>query len=65
MKDPLIDMQTRLAFMDDMLQSLNDAVSAHDQKLARMERSLVMLREQLQALPADAGTPDDDLPPHY
>lgn len=63
--EPLIELETRLAFLDDLVQTLNDAVATHDQQLNRLERSLADLKEQLQALPGGESANEDEAPPHY
>ncbi len=65
MTEPMIEIETRLAFLDDLVQTLNDSVAAHDRKLQQLESTLADLKERLLALPgADSGS-EDEIPPHY
>lgn len=65
MKEPLIELQTRLAFLDDLVQALNDTVAAHDQKLDRIECAIADLKDQLRDRPGDDEVDEDRAPPHY
>lgn len=63
------DLEARLAFQDDLIESLNDVVSRQDRELARLADRLLRLEARLQDLAAAAGGPDDaqghEVPPHY
>lgn len=63
----LIDLQSRLAFQEDMLQSLNKTCFEQDQKLQFLEQQNKELLEHLRGLLArdNDGAPDDQPPPHY
>lgn len=69
--EQLVDLQTRFAFQEDILQALNDIVTRQQQQIDVLERELQLHREKLtdlmQAL-ADRGpvqAPADERPPHY
>lgn len=64
MQEPDVELQTRLAFLEDTVTTLNDVVAAHEQTIERMERILGDVRAQLAAVVAD-GAEADDTPPHY
>ena len=66
-------LETRLAFQEDWLDTLDHAVTDQARRLDKLEQiSALMrqrLREQQHALQADndmpASRPEDDIPPHY
>lgn len=64
LKESLIELQTRLAFLDDTVTALNDAVAGHEQKIERLERALLAVQEQLRTMDA-TGNADEQAPPHY
>ena len=67
------NLETRLAFQEDWLDTLDHAVANQARRLDKLEQvSALMrqrLREQQYALQADndtaAARPEDDVPPHY
>lgn len=64
MKDLLVELETRFAFMDDTVNVLNDAVAGHEQKIERLERALLAVQKQLREM--DVNSDDDEqAPPHY
>lgn len=64
MEELLVELQTRLAFLEDTVTTLNDVVSAHEQTIERLERALVTVQEQVAGLDSQ-GDADDAPPPHY
>lgn len=64
MKDRLIELETRLAFLDDTLNVLNEEVAGHEQKIARLERTLLAVQQQLRTM-NDTQDDDEQAPPHY
>lgn len=66
-------LETRLAFQEDWLDTLDHAVTDQARRLDKLEQiSALMrqrLREQQHALQTDNDTaaprPEDDIPPHY
>ncbi|MEH6564767.1 MAG: SlyX family protein [Halopseudomonas sp.] len=63
----LDELETRLAFQDDTIQSLNDALGQQQIALDRMRRSLELVAKRqadmVALMPGDEG--DDQPPPHY
>lgn len=63
----IADLEVRLVFQDDTLQTLNDVVAAQQMELAKLRRSLeVLARRQADlaaSMPEEAT--DDAPPPHY
>jgi SlyX protein len=65
-EDPIIDLQSRLAFQEDHLDQLNTTVARQQLEIEALQRQLGELRRELRemavnARPAGAETP----PPHY
>jgi SlyX protein len=62
----LTELETKLAFAEDLLETLNQTVVRQQTQLDSMQQQLRLLHQQLQdALPGDARTPRDEIPPHY
>ncbi|HWR77797.1 MAG TPA: SlyX family protein [Thiobacillus sp.] len=64
----LTELETKLAFAEDLIETLNQTVIRQQAQLDSMQRQLRLLHQQLQdALPDadDARTPRDEIPPHY
>jgi SlyX protein len=67
LEERLTELETKLAFVDDTLGTLNDAVAAQDRRLHDLRNALDRLRHELLAmrgaLAHDAA--DEPPPPHY
>jgi SlyX protein len=65
----LIDLQTQLAFQEDLLTSLNDRVYAQDREMQKMQMAIARLIEQLReqngAAEQGDNQPSFEKPPHY
>lgn len=59
----LADLETQMAFQDDLLDQLNAVISRQDLELRDLERRLQRLEDSLQQLSRPAER--IDLPPHY
>lgn len=66
------DLQSRMAFQDDTIQTLSDVMAEQQQQITRLEKALELHREKLLELMADleqrsvnAGQAVDERPPHY
>ncbi len=72
-RDRLDALESRLAYQEDWLDTLDQALAAQDRRVAQLERTNDMLRERLRNLRQsvdhmsddDAPTPSDEIPPHY
>jgi SlyX protein len=62
----LTELETKLAFAEDLLETLNQTVIRQQAQLDSMQQQLRMLHQQLQdALPDEARSLRDEIPPHY
>jgi len=66
MQNQLVELETKLAFQEDMIQALNRTVAEQQQELLEMKRDIEELQTQLRALaPSLASGITDEPPPHY
>lgn len=66
LKARVAELETQLAFQDDLLQSLNQVVIRQEEQLLAIIGELKSLREQVAALSAAPGkTSNEEPPPHY
>lgn len=68
--DRITDLEIRLAYQEEPIQSLNDVVSELNAEVATQQKQLTLLYQQFKLLaPGDgaakAENPRDDIPPHY
>lgn len=60
------DLESRLAFQDDALQTLSDVVYEQERVIERLRLQMQALIKRLEDLQGQVGVPDDDVPPpHY
>ena len=59
----LTDLETRIAFLEHLLDKLNGVVTKQQDQLDAQASELIRLREQLES-PSDT-MPADERPPHY
>jgi SlyX protein len=66
MESRLIELETKLAFAEDMLDTLNTTVFRQQERIDLLERQLRLLHQQIQALrPEEERDLRDEIPPHY
>ena len=62
----LVELETKLAFAEDLLDTLNQTVVRQQDQIDSLQAQLRLLHRQLQDMrPDDARTLRDELPPHY
>ncbi len=63
----LIDIETKLAYQEDLIQELNKTVHLQQTKLGQLEEALrsLTLRYNSLAEKSDPDYPVDEKPPHY
>ena len=65
-EDRLIDLETKMAFQDDLLQDLNDVVARQEQTIEKLWQANRMLKSQLDSVHGPAGESASEAPPpHY
>lgn len=67
MESRLNDLETKVAFQDELLETLNTIVAEQQQQLDLIQRELRLVYEQVKTLsPSDTANNDDqERPPHY
>lgn len=66
MEERLNELEAKLAFAEDLIETLNQTVIRQQAQLDSMQQQLRLLHQQLQeALPDETRTPRDEIPPHY
>jgi SlyX protein len=66
MDERITELEVKLAFAEDLLETLNHTVYRQQEQIDLLQHELRSLRQQmLQALPAEQNSLRDELPPHY
>lgn len=58
-------LETRLAFQDETIETLNKTITAQWQQIDALTRQLAALGERLSEAEANAPGPPNEPPPHY
>ncbi len=64
----LIEIETKLSFQEDAIQSLNDVVTRQQKQIEQLEETMKLLIERYRLLSEaqlSATKPLDEKPPHY
>ena len=66
-EDRLVDLETRLAYQDQLVEELNKLVYEQDKRVRKLEETCKQLGKQFTALAEDAPVAEngDEPPPHY
>jgi len=65
-QDRLTELETKLAFAEDLLETLNQTVVRQQGQLDSMQQQIRLLHQRMQDIqPDEARTPRDEIPPHY
>ncbi len=66
-EERFVDLESRLAHQDQLLNDLNDVVTAQQAKIMQLEELCGALLQRVQAVGdgAPVGDPGDERPPHY
>ena len=66
---PIEDLQVRIAFLDDLVEQLNDQVARQNAEIADLKKQLQMLYRRIQSADLSEGIAEFDpmtnRPPHY
>ena len=66
MEDRLTELEIKLGYAEDLLETLNRTVFRQQQQIEELQQAMRALRNQLeQSMPAEQRTPADEVPPHY
>ncbi|MEJ2529581.1 MAG: SlyX family protein [Gammaproteobacteria bacterium] len=66
MHDEIVELETKIAFQEDMIQALNRTVAEQQQELIELKRDIEELQTQLRAIAPSLSTNiTDEPPPHY
>ena len=58
-------LETRLAYQDDTIETLNQTITAQWKQIDMLTRQVAQLNERLQEAEANAPGPANEPPPHY
>lgn len=65
-EERLAEIEAKLAFAEDMIDSLNQTLVRQQAQLDSLQQQLRLLHQRMQdALPDDARNARDEIPPHY
>ena len=67
MEEKLADLQTRIAFQDQEIQTLNDALIGQQQQIDKLAEQLRVLQDKLKDISSSSVIPqsEEKPPPHY
>ena len=66
MEDRITELEVKLAFAEDLLETLNTTVYRQQERIEQLERVVRDLRQLvLQAIPVEQRSLRDEIPPHY
>ena len=64
-REAVIDLEMKLAFQEDLLQKLDDALVAQQHQIKVLEDQVRVLSQQIQRLSEAHPEAEDERPPHY
>lgn len=65
MQERVTELEVKLAFAEDLLETLNQTVFRQQEQIERLQREVREVRDMLQSLPGEQRSLRDELPPHY
>lgn len=68
MEARLMNLETKIAFQDDLVESLNGIVAAQQQQIELLQQQVQMLYDQLRSLSPstiESADGEEERPPHY
>nr|WP_249790019.1 MULTISPECIES: SlyX family protein [Bradyrhizobium] len=65
MSERIDTLETRLAYQDDTIETLNQTITAQWKQIDRLTRQITELNARLQDAEANAPGPVNEPPPHY
>lgn len=64
-EDRIIELETKLAYQEDTLQTLNDIVVEQQQRVLILEEGFKALVTRISALDSSNDSTVEEIPPHY
>jgi len=64
-EDAIIELQTKVAFQEDLLENLNQVIIDQQAQITKLERSFEAMIEQVNSLQAAHSSGKQEVPPHY
>jgi SlyX protein len=65
-RDRLTELESKLAFAEDLLNALNRTVASQQTQIDLLQEQLRLLNRQIKDVQtADARSPREEIPPHY
>ena len=64
-EDRIISIESKIAYQEDLMQTLNDTVIEQQQRIAALEHRYHSMLERLSSLDPPAAADVDERPPHY
>ncbi len=67
LEDRLINIETKIAYQEDLIEELNKTIYLQQQRLDRLTAVCTSLAEHIESLTAakEGGMPANEKPPHY
>ena len=66
---PIEDLQVRIAFLDDLVEQLNDQVAQQSLEIADLKKQMQLIYQRIESADLSEGIatfdPSSDRPPHY
>jgi len=66
MEDRIVDLETKSAYQEHLIQELNEVIISHQKQIDALEKSLLHLRDFIRDQEDQASAPEKEAPPpHY
>ncbi|KKO48520.1 SlyX [Arsukibacterium sp. MJ3] len=68
LQQQLIELESKLAFQEDTVNSLNNELHEHQKRIEKLQHQVMLLADKLRQLPDDNGNgpvEQEPPPPHY
>ena len=65
--DPIIELEIKIAYQEDLLQELNKIVGRQQQQIERLDAMCRLLNDRIKSLSTESGSGEniEEVPPHY
>jgi len=63
--DALVELETKLAYQEDTLQALNDALCRQQQRIDQLELQIKLVAQRLEETVPAGDKASHEIPPHY